>query len=298
MNRLISSVARRFSIFSATNLKAVRELTGAPISKCKEALDKSTSLELAVEYLKERNLSFAQKKEDKETKEGFFSIQKTPAEMIALSLLCETDFVARNEAFLDFVQQASKLAASNKVCETQQVETLEHEGHPLSHALAQMTGKFQEKIKFGHLVRETLRPDQTLGLYVHNGPSETVGNAMSYVVLKSDNKAPEVQALADELAVHVFCRTPEFLAKSEVSEAKIAEIKTELESRMKGKPQAAQEKAFEAKINDFFANHVLSEQEIEFGEAETVSKELDLVGKQVGTKIEIEKFAIHKIKGN
>lgn len=107
--KLIGLLKKGQGLFSSTtNLKILRERSGAPLIKCKEALEKFSSLEEAEKYLREKNLASAAKYIQKQSNEFLYTFRQNESKVQIMQFNTETDFVLRNNDFLNFVDSSSK----------------------------------------------------------------------------------------------------------------------------------------------------------------------------------------------
>lgn len=223
-------------------LKTLRDETGISVMQCKKALDEAGGdMEKARMILKKKSGDAAAKKADRELGAGLVVTAEGNGRTVMMTLLCETDFVAKNE---DFVKLAKTLAE----------KTLEVGADGIAAASAEVLGeaiqKLGENIKLG-TVYVTDSPNA--GFYNHNGQYAAV------VVLKDKNNE-----LARDIAMHATAMRPGFLTEADISEeakVKAKEVfQKEVDAQSADKPEEMKAKILEGKVNAFFKEQILGKQ--------------------------------------
>jgi elongation factor Ts len=215
------------SNISANAVADLRKQTGAGLMDCKKALQESNGdYEGALEYLRKKGQKVAEKVADRDTTEGcvvtVLSSDKTQG--VVLALCCQTDFVAKNEGFVELANRIGKLAFENKVENVEQLNALEMDGMTVAEKLVEQTGKIGEKIVVSELHR--LSGDK-LSSYIHAGSK--IGVLLSF---KDGGKAG-----ADEffrgMAMHIAAMKPKILHYSEFDPAFVAAETESMANRIK-----------------------------------------------------------------
>jgi elongation factor Ts len=215
------------SNISANAVADLRKQTGAGLMDCKKALQESNGdYEGALEYLRKKGQKVAEKVADRDTTEGcvvtVLSSDKTQG--VVLALCCQTDFVAKNEGFVELANRIGKLAFENKVENLEQLNALEMDGMTVAEKLVEQTGKIGEKIVVSELHR--LSGDK-LSSYIHAGSK--IGVLLSF---KDGGKAG-----ADEffrgMAMHIAAMKPKILHYSEFDPAFVAAETESMANRIK-----------------------------------------------------------------
>ncbi|MDR0283014.1 MAG: translation elongation factor Ts [Candidatus Peribacteria bacterium] len=229
-------------------IKQLRDTTFAPLGDCKNALiEAEGNVEKAMEILKEKGIAKAGKKADRETKEGKILVETKGNKTVALKLLCETDFVVKNDHFQNlFVTIMDKLFSANNVQSFEELDAaLQGE---INELLASFTGTIGENVKIGGVVITTDN------VYGYNHPGNKVASMVYYT---GD------EAIAKELALQVAAMNPSYLTFDEVpaTEKEEAKAKFTAELKAQGKPEAMIENIVKGKLDKAFADDVLLEQE-------------------------------------
>lgn len=229
-------------MITTEQLKALRDETGVSVMQCKKALEEAGGdMEKARILLKKKSGDAAAKKADRELGAGLIVTAQNAEKIVALTLLCETDFVAKNE---DFVNVAKTLA--EKALTKSEAEVKE-ESSELINSLIQKVG---ENVKLGDVF---VTAGANSSFYNHNG--QFVG----VVTLKNEDAE-----LAKDVAMHTTAMRPSYLTENDIEEeAKNRARETfqkEADEQSAGKPEDIKAKILEGKVNSYFADQVLLKQ--------------------------------------
>lgn len=224
---------------SASDVAELRKQTGAGLMDCKKALQEANGdYEGALDYLRKKGQKVAEKRADKDVSEGCVVtlIDSAGTTGVVLGLCCETDFVAKNEQFVDLAKRLAQLALDHKVESPAQLNALTIDGMTVEARLVDQTGKTGEKIVVSELY---LLSGEKLATYIHAGSK--IGVLLSF---KDGGKAG-----ADEffrgVAMHIAAMKPSIMSYTEFDPAMVAketeamqnQIKVENEDRARlGKP--------------------------------------------------------------
>lgn len=292
-------------------IKSLRDLTGAPLMKCKEALQKTESLEDALNYLKQKNLIFAEKKANNEAKEGVFNIQVTKNHLQVIQVNSETDFVSRNDDFLSFVSKVSELFS------VQPKDTFDSGYQKLSNEKLQsiflgdqsvleiqklITAKIQEKIQISDIYFRPLKENDTVGLYVHKSLNNSTGPSVCFLVVesKADNKAA-IREVAENLAVHAYCKKPKYITNADIPAEEISKVEASivesLDDKIKAKGEDMVKKIISGKMAKHFDDDIMLKQSADFYNEElSVEEYLRDVQKQLKDEVKVIEYKIFNIK--
>lgn len=242
-------------------IKELRDATGISVMQCKNALEEASGdMEKALAILKKTSSDIALKKAGRDAKDGRVCIKTEglPAQAgkksVLIALHCETDFVSRNE---DFVNLLSNLA---DIASKEGIEKMKEKAKDMIDPVIQKTG---EKIELGDIYE--VKGD-ILGNYVHNNKTGVI------VSLEGGN-----EELAKDIAMHVTAMKPEYLSRDEIT----ADVKNTMnEIFMKeiaevNKPEEIKKKMLEGKINTYFKEKTLLDQAFIKNGEETISQLLD-----------------------
>ena len=264
-------------------IKELREATAAGMGACKEALIAvNGNMQEAVKYLREKGLAVAAKRVDKESKEGIIALASAPdGKALALAEVnCETDFVAKTDAFKKFVDDAAKVALEGKDIE-----------QTLNDDYKMLLTKTGENVKIRRQERYVLEGAGVLSGYIHMGGK--IGVMVELGCEKAD--APELAEAAHMLCLQVAASAPKYIQPADVPQAEIdAEIEIKLNAlkEQKGKlpPEQALAGIKKGMTAKFCTQICLMKQEYVADAETTVEKYLDGVSKTIGAPIVVKRF--------
>jgi elongation factor Ts len=229
---------------SAKLVKELRDKTGAGMMDCKKALTETDgNIDAAIDWLREKGISKAAKKADRIAAEGLCNIAVNGNEAIVLELNSETDFVAKNEEFLNLLAGLTEAVLSSKATNLEEALEVEYDGKKLADKLVDATAKIGEKLSLRRVSRIVKTDAQSFGTYKHMG-----GRIVSLVVFDGEN-----EEAARDIAMHVAAINPKYLNQSDISEEVIAHEKEVLtkEALNEGKPANIVEKMVVGRLNKY-----------------------------------------------
>jgi len=238
---------------SAETVKDLREKTGAGMLDCKKALEESQGdVEKAIEFLRKKGLSQAAKKSARTAAEGILGHHYNSHGKIGalVEINCETDFVARNDQFLKFVDQTMQQLIQEK---PKDLDTFLKAAQP---TVTELVAKIGENIQIRRFVLwETASPQEKIGFYLH------AGNKIGVMVRFADPDGKLTPEAMKEVAMHVAAMNPLFVRRDEVPAA-VLEKEREIQRAQidTKKPVEIQNKIIEGKLNRYFADNCLEEQ--------------------------------------
>ena len=228
-------------MITAALVKELREKTGAGMMDCKKALTECEgNLEAAVDWLREKGIAKAAKKQSRIAAEGLCEVAIEGNAAYLFELNSETDFVAKNEKFITLLQEIGALCVKHNAESTEAV--LANGGEEL---IVNATATIGEKISFRRVQRITKNDNQSFGFYKHMG-----GKIATVCVVEGDDTE-----LARDLSMHVTATKPLYVSKNDVPAdyiEKETHIQMELcknDEKLAGKPEAALVKIVEGKVN-------------------------------------------------
>lgn len=242
-------------MIKASDVKELRERTGAGMLDCKKALEATSGdMEKAIDWLREKGISKAAKKESRVAAEGLTVANTEGNTAVVLEVNCETDFVAQNENFKELVDNIMKTLLHNDVKTMDEANRLTIEGgsETISEAIVNFVAKIGEKISFRRFERIEKTDSQVFGIYSHMG-----GKITAVVVL--DGTSEEV---ARDVAMHVAAMNPTAIRRDEVP-AELVERESHVIKEQvmgEGKPADIAEKMVTGRLNKFYKEICLEEQ--------------------------------------
>ncbi len=285
--------------FTPTDVKTLREMTGVGMMDCKKALVASDGdMDKAVEWLREKGMAASVKKAGRVAAEGMAYAAVIGGEGVVVEVNAETDFVGKNEKFVDFVKGVAATVVSQKPADLDALMECKYNGTDLTVIQQQqeMVLVIGENIK----VRRFARFSEGVSVpYVHAG-----GKIGVLVSLETGLSAEQVQEAGFNVAMQIAALNPRFWDKSQVTqeildeEKKVMMAQMENDPKMAGKPEQVREKIVMGKMNKFYSENCLLQQEFVRSDVFTGSVEAYLadVAKKLGGTITF-KDAIRFEKG-
>lgn len=264
---------------TAADVNKLRQITGAGMMDCKKALAEAEGdFEKAIDYLRKKGQKVAANRADREAKEGYI-IAQTNAEgtkgyLVAIS--CETDFVAKNQDFVNFAQGILDVAVANNPADTEALKALPLDGATVNDKVFDMVGKIGEKIELSRY--EMIEAPKVIA---YNHP----GNRLASMVGLSSASAPE--SAGKDVAMQIAAMSPVAIDKADVDSATIErelEIAKE-QIRAEGKPEEMVEKIAAGKLNKFYQESTLLNQAFIKEDKKSVGQYLDSVEKGLTVSI-------------
>lgn len=235
----------------AADVMKLRHATNAGMMDCKHALQEAEGdFDKAVDIIRKKGLAIANKRADREAKEGCVLAAIEGKKGVMISLNCETDFVAKNENFINFTRSILNLALANTPADLNALLALKMDGRTIADQVAEQTGIIGEKIELSFYAK--IEAEDTVA-YIHPG------NKLATLI--GFNKKAEEQIKRD-VAMQAAAMAPISLDKTDVPQNIIAhelEIGKE-KAREEGKPEAMLDKIAEGRLNKFFQESTLLNQ--------------------------------------
>jgi elongation factor Ts len=247
---------------TAALVKDLRETTGAGMMDCKKALTESNGdIQAAIDWLRKKGLSAAAKKSGRVASEGLVGVALAPGKAAMVEINAETDFVARNEAFQNFVETVAQIALTTG----EDVEALKAAAYPgTGRSVADETVHLVATIGENMTVRRVAVievPGGVASAYIHGALKPGLGKIG--VIVGLEGKTGEaIETLGKQIGMHVAATRPEALSVAEVDPAALEREKNVLseQARASGKPEAIIEKMVEGRVKKFYEDVVLLEQ--------------------------------------
>lgn len=241
-------------MFKASDVKELRDKTGAGMLDCKKALEATNgNMSEAVDWLREKGISKAEKKASRVAAEGLCKIVTDGNKAVILEVNSETDFVAKNEEFTNFVDYLANTILANNLKTHEEVLSFDDNGETIEAKLVALTAKIGEKLSFRRHELVEKSDNEVFGSYLHMG-----GKIGALVVLA--NTSEEV---AKDVAMHVAAMAPVCATRIDVPADMVDhESKVIKEQVMnEGKPADIAEKMVTGRLNKFYKEICLEEQE-------------------------------------
>lgn len=260
---------------SAAEVNKLRQQTGAGMMDCKKALTESNGdFEAAVDYLRKKGAKIASNRSDRDAKEGvvYGKVAGDGKSGLILVLNCETDFVAMNQDFIAFAQNLIDLCLDKHPSDVQALDALPFEGVTVADKMLDMIAKIGEKIEVS-----SLNYAQGEKVIVYNHP----GNKLSALIALSSNTPANIDEVGKDVAMQVAAMAPVAISEKHVDQAMLdreLDIARD-QARQEGKPEDMVEKIAQGKINKFYKESTLLNQQFIKDDKKTIAQMLDGVEK-------------------
>jgi elongation factor Ts len=241
-------------MITASMVKELRETTGAGMMDCKKALEATNGvMEEAIDWLRENGLSKAQKKAGRIAADGLAQILIDGNKAVIVEVNSETDFVAKNEEFQSLISIIAKAILNNDVTNNEEVLALNTEEGTINDLLVAKTAKIGEKLSFRRFAKIEKKDNEVFGSYLHMG-----GRIASLILLEGAN-----EEVAKDVAMHAAAMRPVCVTRDQVSNEDIEREKVVIREQAinEGKPAEIAEKMVAGRINKFYKEICLEEQE-------------------------------------
>ena len=259
--------------YTAADIKALRESTGAGMLDVKKALDEADGdTTKAIEILRVKGLKGVTKREGRTTSNGLVTAKAEDGVGTLVELLCETDFVAKGEKFIALAEQVLAAAVESKATNADELYAASADGKTVKELLDEANATIGEKIEVKRVARVEA---PTVVAYLHKTSPDLP--AQIGVLLGTEGGD---ESVARDVAMHIAAFSPTVMSRDEVDEATVANERRIAEETAKeeGKPEAALPKIVEGRVNGYFKENVLLEQPFAKEPKKTVQKVLDEAG--------------------
>lgn len=272
----------------ASDVKALREKTGAGMMECKKALQEcGGDAKEAEKFLKEKGLAAVEKRANRATSEGIIVIKTSDSKAVMVELTCETDFVAKNTDFI---------AVGDKIAETALEKGYTDVQEDLNAMILELATRVRENMGLKRLTAVSAANDEYIAHYIHSDKKTGV-----IVVLKSDK--PEVFAnkafkeFAYDCCLHTAAFTPLYVKKDDVAQSYIDEQLEVFRGQVAelDKPDNVKEGIVKGKLNKHLAEICFLEQAFVKDDKMSVQAKMQEVGKQLGAAISLSKLVLYQL---
>lgn len=280
---------------SAALVKELREKTSAGMMDCKKALvETGGDLKAAIDWLRTKGLSAAEKKAGRVASEGLIGISVEGAAGAMVEVNAETDFVARNEEFQAFVQTVADLARETEAgLEGLKAAPYPETGRTVGEELIHMIATIGENMTLRRV--QVMKADKgILSSYVHNALTPGLGRIGVLVALESEADAAKLETIGKQISMHVAAAKPLAVSRDRLDPAKVSRERDFLakQARESGKPDDIIEKMLEGRMRKFFEEVCLLDQTFVIDGETKVEKVLETAGKDAGGPVSVSAFGL------
>jgi elongation factor Ts len=277
---------------TASMVKDLREKSGAGMMDCKKALNETGGdMDAAMDWLRTKGLAAAQKKSSRTAAEGLVGVATSGTRGAAVEVNSETDFVAKNDQFQQFVREVTQIA----LAEGDELETLRGAAMPSGTTVGEVLTNNIATIGENQSLRRAKRLEVSQGAvvsYVHNQQAPGLGKIGVLVALESEASDEVLQGLGKQLAMHIAAAFPKALNEEDLDEAEIEReraIATE-KAAESGKPADIIAKMVEGGIAKFRKEHALVSQLFVMDGKTKISDVVAKAGKDAGHAIVLKDY--------
>ena len=241
---------------SAAQVKELRERTGAGILDCKKALEEANGdIEKAVDILRQKGIAKAQKKQSRIAAEGLTAIYEKENKAVILEVNSETDFVSKNDKFKNLIANIGNTVLNSNAKTLEEAMELKYNDGTINDYIIAETAVIGEKLSFRRFELVEKADDENFGIYIHLG-----GKISTLAVVKGGDKA-----LAKSLAMQITAMNPKYMTEEEVPEEvkarEMSVIKEQIANEKKDVTAEVAEKMANGRLNKFFKEICLLDQE-------------------------------------
>jgi len=238
----------------ASLIKKLKDMTNAGLMDCKKALEASNeNIEEAVKWLREKGISKAAKKADRIAAEGSSLVMVDGDNAVIVELNCETDFVSANEKFTSLLDRIAKTIINSDVKTVEEALELPTEEGTLNDDIINVTATMGEKISLRRFTKVTKSESEVFGKYIHMG-----GKISALCLVEGTD-----ENVANDVAMHLAAMNPKYVDRDSVPGSVIEEESKVLKEQAinEGKPEDIAEKMVQGRINKYYKDIVITEQE-------------------------------------
>lgn len=276
---------------SASMVKELREKTGAGMLDCKKALEESNGdFESAVDWLRKKGLSAAAKKSERVAAEGLIAVDVQGNTAVVIEVNAETDFVARNDTFQNFVRTVVKKAHGK--LDSDALKASEYEdGKTVQDVLTNLIATIGENMNLRRVANISVSKGHIIS-YVHNQIVPGLGKIGVMVAFETDADASKLAAVGEGIAMHIAAMNPAALTPEGVDKALVErEAKVLREKAIAaGRPENIIEKMIESGVKTYLSEASLLEQAYVLDNKKKITDVVNELSKEIGTPVKLTGF--------
>ena len=256
-------------------IKELREKTGAGFLDCKKSLEQNNNdIEKSIEELRKKGLAKASKKSDRAANEGAVGIYSNTDITVLLKVNSETDFAAKSETFLDFLDKLGNFVLKNKILiDKNQFLNQKYEEGTIQDYFNSMIAKIGENLILNDLIVKNNK-NTNYSFYIHNGYRSNIGKIISLIEYSSNNNDEEIQTLSKNLCMHIAAMKPDSLDVTDL-DIKLIENEEKIQRELilnAGKPSNIVDKILAGKMKKFYSEVTLLNKAYILDQDKTVKK--------------------------
>ncbi|MGE9267836.1 MAG: translation elongation factor Ts [Verrucomicrobiales bacterium] len=281
-------------MITASQVKELREKTNVGMMECKQALKECDGdMDAAVKYLRERGAVKAAKKADREAKEGIVAAKLSDdgKSGVLIEVNCETDFVAKNDNFVAFVNEVLDASVASGASDVEGALAADKGGESIDAFIKAKVIEIGENLQLRRLERFDVSGEGAVASYIHLGGK--VGVLLEVATGKAETAQSEsFQDLVKDLTLHIAAAAPSGLSRDDIPAELVEAEKDIFRKQMEGqnKPENIIEKIIEGKLSKFYSEQCFLEQGFIKDPDTTVRALVESKAKELGDSIEIKRF--------
>ncbi|PCJ59022.1 MAG: translation elongation factor Ts [Planctomycetota bacterium] len=271
----------------AKTVKELRDKTGLPMMKCKKALTETDGdMDQAIDLLRKEGAKAQNKRSDRENNEGIIYAAEKDGKYVLVELKCETDFVGKNQDFINFAKEMSEQVLESGNTELMDQQYKSNPSITVSEALQELTLKIGEKLTIGKVkLHEGL-----CGVYVHHDKKQAALVKLSGEASLISKES--IQELITGLCQHIVFTSPQCKSSDELSPEIIEKETAIIREEIKDKPEQIQEKIIAPKLKKVLSELCLLDQKYIKDNKKSISDLVSEVGKEEGKELALDQFEL------
>lgn len=280
---------------TAAQVKELRQETGVGMMDCKKALlETGGELDDAVDWLRKNGLAAAARKVGRVAADGLIGLAVEGRAGAVVEVNAETDFVARNEVFQEFVKTVAALALESGAGTPEDLRGVAYpdSGRTAGEQLTHLITTLGENMILRR-VRLCRADSGVLASYVHNTLAPGLGRIGVLVAVDTSADGEKLETLAKQLAMHVAAANPQTVSSADLDAAALERERSILgeQARASGKPDDIVEKIIEGRLRKFYEEVCLLDQTFVIDGETKVAQVLEAAGKELGSPVAVKEFA-------
>ncbi|QKX02946.1 elongation factor Ts [Wolbachia endosymbiont of Litomosoides sigmodontis] len=281
------------------NIRELRDRTGLGLSDCKKALEEcSGNIKEAIDKLRAIGLAKADKKVDRVASDGLIAMHLSESCGVLIELNCETDFVARNEKFIELISNLALIAYQERCTSIDKLKNAKYKGiGTVQEAIINGTSVLGEKLKLSKLCYLEAKNGVIAG-YVH-GDVHSLGKTGALVALQSSGDKSKLQEVGKQIAMHIVAMKPEALSIDNLDQTKVNNERSIIEKQVKGlnKSEEVTKKIVDGRMAKYYEEVVLLEQKFIKDDKMKIFDFMRLSESSVNASVELSDYKLLVLSG-
>ncbi|WP_168464065.1 translation elongation factor Ts [Wolbachia endosymbiont of Ctenocephalides felis wCfeT] len=287
-------------IVNPSNIRELRDRTGLGLSDCKKALEECDGdINKAVDKLRAIGLAKADKKSDRIAADGLVAMHLSENCGVLVELNCETDFVARNDKFIELVSNLASIAQKERCVSIDELKNAQYNGTgTVKEAIMNGTSILGEKLELSKVCYLEAK-DGVIAGYVH-GDIHGLGKTGALVALQSSGDKAKLQEVGKQVAMHIVAMKPEALSIDDLDQAKLNNERSIVEEQVKSlnKPEEVTKKIVDGRMAKYYEEVVLLEQKFIKDDKIKISDFIKSIESNVSSPVKLSDYKLFVLGQN